>query len=60
MLENYPLFPAFKALQAELTRDPAWSALRPPLVPLEASERQAWLTAVASCAMAPGDAASPD
>ena len=33
VLENYPLFPAFKALQAELTRDPAWSALRPLRLP---------------------------
>ena len=54
--EGYPLFPAFKALQAELTNDPAWNRLRPPLVPLEASARRAWLAAVASCRIAETDA----
>ena len=59
-LDDYPLFPAFKALQAELTGDPAWNALRPPLVPLDGGQRKAWLAAVAACAMTPGDAAVPD
>jgi 4-hydroxy-tetrahydrodipicolinate synthase len=57
-LDDYPLFPAFKALQAELTGDPRWNALRPPLVPLEPGQRKAWLATVAACAMAPADAAA--
>jgi 4-hydroxy-tetrahydrodipicolinate synthase len=59
-LDSYPLFPAFKALQAELSGDPAWNTLRPPLVPLDAGQRKAWLAAVAACAMATGDTAGPD
>ena len=52
-LEPFPLFAAFKALQAELTADDAWNALRPPLVPLDPGARSAWLQAVAACAIAP-------
>jgi 4-hydroxy-tetrahydrodipicolinate synthase len=58
-LDAYPLFPAFKALQAELTGDPSWSGLRPPLLPLEPRERSAWLAAVAACRIAASDAAGP-
>jgi 4-hydroxy-tetrahydrodipicolinate synthase len=57
-LEAYPLFPAFKALQAELTGDPAWNTLRLPLVPLEARARAAWLAAVAACGISRSDALS--
>ena len=56
ILEGFPLFPAFKALQAELADDPGWNRLRPPLVPLEASARRAWLDAVATCGIAETDA----
>ena len=59
-LEPYPVFAAFKALQAELTGDVGWNALRAPLVPLEAAERKAWLAAAAQCAIAWSDAAVPD
>ena len=58
VLDAYPLFPAFKALQADLTDDPAWNALRPPLVPLQSTAREAWLAAVAACGIARSDAAS--
>ena len=51
-LEPFPLFAAFKALQAELTADGAWNALRPPLVPLDPGTRGAWLEAVAACGIA--------
>jgi 4-hydroxy-tetrahydrodipicolinate synthase len=57
-LEAYPLFPAFKALQAQLTGDPAWNTLRLPLVPLDARARIAWLAAVAACGIARTDAIS--
>lgn len=52
-LEHYPLFAAFKALQAEQTGEPAWNALRPPLVPLDPGARSAWLEVVAACGIAP-------
>src|SRR5438132_3733437 len=57
-LEPFPLFAAFKALQAELTGDSAWDALRPPLVPLESSARKAWLAAAEACGVAESDAAA--
>jgi 4-hydroxy-tetrahydrodipicolinate synthase len=47
-LERYPLFAAFKALQAELTDDDGWAALRPPLVVLNSEARRAWLADVAA------------
>jgi 4-hydroxy-tetrahydrodipicolinate synthase len=37
----YPLMPAFKALQATLSGDAAWAALRPPLAPLSPADRAA-------------------
>ena len=46
-LEGYPLFAAFKALLADLTGDPAWEALRPPLVALATAQRNEWIAAVA-------------
>jgi 4-hydroxy-tetrahydrodipicolinate synthase len=52
-LERYPLFAAFKALLAELSRDRGWEALRPPLVPLDATARRAWLAAVAKTGIVP-------
>ena len=36
-----------KALLAELTGDPKWEALCPPLVPLDRDARRAWLASVA-------------
>ena len=47
-LERYPLFAAFKALQAELANDDGWAALRPPLVALDSEARRAWLADVAA------------
>ena len=47
-LERYPLFAAFKALQAELADDDGWAALRPPLVALDSEARRAWLADVAA------------
>jgi 4-hydroxy-tetrahydrodipicolinate synthase len=40
---RYPIFSAFKALQASLTGAPGWEYLRVPLVPLEQAARQSWL-----------------
>ena len=59
VLDTYPLFPAFKALQADLTGDTAWNVLRPPLMPLESNARDAWLAAVATCGIARSDATGP-
>jgi 4-hydroxy-tetrahydrodipicolinate synthase len=47
-LERYPLFAAFKALQADLSGDSGWAALRPPLVALDSEARRAWLADVAA------------
>jgi 4-hydroxy-tetrahydrodipicolinate synthase len=58
-LEPFPLFAAFKALQAALTGDAGWNALRPPLVPLDSPKREAWLAAAAACGIAGSDAAAP-
>jgi 4-hydroxy-tetrahydrodipicolinate synthase len=58
LLNGYPLFAAFKALQAELTGDAAWNALRPPLVPLESPARETWLAAAAASGIARSDAAA--
>jgi len=59
-LERYPLFAAFKSLQAELTGDKGWSALRPPLVALDSATERAWLTdAAASAVVIEQDAAGP-
>ena len=52
-LERYPLFAALKALLAELTGDPAWEALRKPLLPLDAAARHEWLGAVAETGIDP-------
>jgi 4-hydroxy-tetrahydrodipicolinate synthase len=59
-LERFPLFAAFKALQAELSGDDGWAALRPPLMALDAAERHAWIAAVAASGIvAERDAAGP-
>jgi 4-hydroxy-tetrahydrodipicolinate synthase len=60
VLERYPLFAAFKALQAELSGDGGWTALRPPLVALDSAQQRAWLAAVAASGIdAERDAAGP-
>jgi 4-hydroxy-tetrahydrodipicolinate synthase len=56
-LERYPLFAAFKALLAELSGDRGWETLRPPLVPLDATARRAWLAAVPKTGIGERDAA---
>jgi 4-hydroxy-tetrahydrodipicolinate synthase len=48
VLQRYPLFPAFKALQAELSGDSGWRSVRLPLIALDDAERQAWLAAAGS------------
>jgi 4-hydroxy-tetrahydrodipicolinate synthase len=59
-LERYPLFAAFKALQAELSDDDGWVALRPPLVALDSEARRAWLAdAAASGVVVERDGAGP-
>ncbi len=47
VLLRYPLFAAFKALQADLCGDDGWRSLRPPLVQLDNAQRRAWLAAAA-------------
>jgi 4-hydroxy-tetrahydrodipicolinate synthase len=52
-LPGVPLFAAFKALLSTLYADPAWAALRAPLVPLDAATRRAWQAAVARTGIDP-------
>lgn len=52
-LERFPLFAAFKALLAELYGDPAWDALRAPLMSLDPTARRAWLAAVGETGIVP-------
>jgi 4-hydroxy-tetrahydrodipicolinate synthase len=47
LLDRVPIFAAFKALLAELTGDPTWEALCPPLVRMDGNARRAWLASVA-------------
>jgi 4-hydroxy-tetrahydrodipicolinate synthase len=47
LFDRVPIFAAFKALLADLTGDPRWDALCPPLVALDRDARSAWLASVA-------------
>jgi 4-hydroxy-tetrahydrodipicolinate synthase len=47
LFDRVPIFAAFKALLADLTGDPRWDALCPPLVALDREARGAWLASVA-------------
>ena len=47
LLGKVPIFAAFKALLAEMTGDPKWDALCPPLVAMDRDARKAWLASVA-------------
>jgi hypothetical protein len=47
LLGNVPIFAAFKALLAEMTGDPQWESLCPPLVSMDRDARKAWLASVA-------------
>jgi 4-hydroxy-tetrahydrodipicolinate synthase len=52
LVGRVPIFAAFKALLAELTGDPKWETLCPPLVPLDRDARRAWLASVARAGLA--------
>ncbi len=57
---RYPLFAAFKAIQAHLSADAPWDALRLPLTPLDNDERRRMLAAVNTTGIVPErDAAGP-
>jgi 4-hydroxy-tetrahydrodipicolinate synthase len=47
LLGKVPIFAAFKALLADMTGDPKWEALCPPLVAMDRDARKAWLASVA-------------
>jgi 4-hydroxy-tetrahydrodipicolinate synthase len=46
-----PFLPGFKAIIAEQTRNTAWRAVRPPLLPLSESQRSALLSALQSAGL---------
>jgi len=47
LLDRVPIFAAFKALLAELSGDPSWEALSPPLVPLDREAQRAFVASIA-------------
>jgi 4-hydroxy-tetrahydrodipicolinate synthase len=53
VLMRFPIFSAFKSLQAELTGDASWRALRAPLLPLSAADSRALDQAVAAAGVVP-------
>jgi len=53
-LMRFPIFGALKSLQAELSGDAGWRALRPPLLPLSAPDAGALNRAVAAAGIVPG------
>lgn len=42
-MQEYPLISAMKAAVAHYSGDPEWDRVRPPLVELDAAQKQAWL-----------------
>lgn len=50
----FPIFGALKSLQAELSGDPGWLALRAPLMPLSSGDAAALHRAVADAGIVPG------
>jgi len=60
LLDRHSLMPAFKAIQAALTADEGWLAVREPLVALDAAGRRALLDGLAATGLdAARDAAGP-
>jgi 4-hydroxy-tetrahydrodipicolinate synthase len=47
LLDRVPIFAAFKALLAELSGDPSWETLSPPLVPLDREAQRAFIASIA-------------
>jgi 4-hydroxy-tetrahydrodipicolinate synthase len=45
-LQAYPMVPALKRVVAHYHNDPAWAAVRPPLVPLDAAQSTALIAAL--------------
>jgi len=61
LLDGYSLFPAFKAIQASITGDEGWLAVREPLVALDAGATQSLLAGLAATGLDPArDSASAD
>lgn len=54
VIMRFPIFGALKSLQAELTADTSWLALRPPLLPLSSADTAALHRAVADAGIVPG------
>jgi len=53
-LMRFPIFGALKSLQAELSGDASWRALRAPLLPLSTADARALNQAVAMAGIVPG------
>jgi 4-hydroxy-tetrahydrodipicolinate synthase len=53
-LMRFPIFGALKSMQAELSGDASWRALRAPLLPLSTADARALNQAVAAAGIVPG------
>jgi 4-hydroxy-tetrahydrodipicolinate synthase len=54
-MQAYPMVPALKRVVAHFHRDPAWAAVRPPLVPLDAAQSAALIADLAKIGFALGE-----
>lgn len=54
-LQAYPMIPALKRIVAHFHNDPAWAAVRPPLVPLDAAQSAALIADLGRLGFTLGD-----
>src|SRR6266436_6442825 len=54
-LQTYPMVPALKRIVAHYHNDPAWAAVRPPLVPLDEAQSRALIADLAKLGFALGE-----
>ena len=54
-MQAYPMVPALKRVVAHFHNDPAWAAVRPPLVPLDATQSAALIADLAKIGFALGE-----
>jgi len=54
-LQAYPMVPALKRVVAHYHNDPAWAAVRPPLVPLDQAQSAALIADLGKLGFALGE-----
>ena len=55
-IQAYPMVPALKRIVAHFRNDPDWAWVRPPMVPLDAAQSQAWLAVLPKIGFTLGEA----